>query len=196
MVQHGNDTDQDSINALLNRTSVYFAQNPNATNITASASGNSTGPSGSVIKTAQGNQVDEITWLRKFLEIRKNDLQNASDKSIASVWSQTTYRVDSYNYSISRGDYNWTNNLTWALDNDGNVFNVTCVGGFLASDDTSVPEQLPSESTFNTTLFLEVFIPLILSLIAAIAFYIWWRCCRKRRRSESKRKASVIDFWQ
>lgn len=130
------------------------------------------------------------------MEIRKNDLLKPSDNSTAAAWSQSTYRVDSYSYAIGRGDYNWTNNQTWALDNDGNVFNVTCVGGFLASDDTSVPEQLPSESTFNTTLFLEVFIPLMIALIAAVAFYIWWRCCRKRKWSESKQKASVAEFWQ
>jgi hypothetical protein len=196
LVQHGNGPDPDSINSLLNRTAVYFSQNPNATNLTASDNGTPTGPSGSVINTAQGNQVDEITWLRKFLEIRKNDLLKPSDNSTAAAWSQSTYRVDSYSYAIGRGDYNWTNNQTWALDNDGNVFNVTCVGGFLASDDTSVPEQLPSESTFNTTLFLEVFIPLMIALIAAVAFYIWWRCCRKRKWSESKQKASVAEFWQ
>ncbi|KAI8583651.1 hypothetical protein K450DRAFT_222151 [Umbelopsis ramanniana AG] len=195
LVQHGNDTDQDSILALVNRTAIYFAQNPNATNLTASDSG-TTGPSGSVVTTALGNQVDEITWLKKFLEVRRDDLTNPSDKSTASAWKQSVTRVDSYSYAVGQGDYNWTNNATFALDNDGNVFNVTCIGGFLASDDTSVPEQLPSESSFNLTLFLEVFIPLMIALIAAVAFFIWWRCCRRRRWSESKQKASVVDVWQ
>ncbi|CAM0142077.1 COP9/signalosome complex subunit Csn2 [Umbelopsis sp. WA50703] len=196
LVQHGNDTDPDSILSLLNRTATYFAQTPNATNITTLSNGTVTGPSGSVIKTSQGNQVDEITWLTKFLAVRRADLMNPSDKSTASAWKSTTYRVDSYSYAVSRGDYNWTSNMTVALDNDGKVTNVTCIGGFLASDDTSIPEQLPSESTFNTKLFLEVFIPLMIALIAIVAFIIWWKCFRKRKWSESKKKGFISEYLQ
>ncbi|KAH8554087.1 lysozyme-like domain-containing protein [Umbelopsis sp. PMI_123] len=195
LVQHGNGTDPDSILSLINRTAVYFSQNTGATNVSVSNSGN-TGPSGSVITTALGNQVDEITWLRKFLDVRKNDLENPSDNSTAVAWRQSTTRVDSYSYLVNQGDYNWTNSFNMALDNDGNLLNVSCIGGFLASDDTSVPEQLPSESSFNVTLFVEIFVPLMVVLIAAVSFFIWRRYFRKRRWSESKQKASIVEIWQ
>ncbi|KAJ1957229.1 hypothetical protein EC988_000941 [Linderina pennispora] len=111
IIQHGEGTDPDSIDALIERTSASFKAN-------------AWGFSGSLLKI-NGHNVDEIVWLKKFLEVRMDDLMNPYNKETQEEWSESVSRVKSYQYVVAKRQYRWGKSIK-ALDNDGVVTTIKC----------------------------------------------------------------------
>ncbi|KAJ1733565.1 hypothetical protein LPJ72_002802 [Coemansia sp. Benny D160-2] len=110
-IQHGTWADKDGLPTLIEETSASF--------------GNDTldGNSGSTLDV-NGHKVDEIAWLRKFMQVRQDHLLHPREKYNQgdNYWAQTLYRVRSYEYAIDRKEYVWTDSVKF-LDNDGKPFN-------------------------------------------------------------------------
>ncbi|KAJ1862585.1 hypothetical protein LPJ73_000721 [Coemansia sp. RSA 2703] len=107
-IEHGTGTDADGLGSLIKNTNAKFTADDTTDN------------SGSTL-TINGHQVDEITWLKKFLEVRTEDLKNPKEKDNqgGNYWAQTTYRIESYQYALEQKEYTWTSTVK-LLDNDGN----------------------------------------------------------------------------
>ncbi|KAJ1868985.1 hypothetical protein LPJ55_005664 [Coemansia sp. RSA 990] len=105
-LQHGTDTDPDGLPSLINDTNAKFTSDQ-------------TGSSGSTL-TINGHKVDEIVWLKKFIEVRVDDLKHPKEKDNqgGNTWAGDTYRTDSYMYMIDAGTYMFGKSVK-ALDNDG-----------------------------------------------------------------------------
>ncbi|KAJ1726246.1 hypothetical protein LPJ61_005322, partial [Coemansia biformis] len=112
-IQHGTGNDMDSLNALIRYTNQQLP---------ASAPLNS----GSTL-TINGLKVDEIAWLRKFIEIRTADLKHPRERENqgGNYWAQTTYRTKSYSYIIDQGQFMFGRSVR-ILDNDGKPMSVSC----------------------------------------------------------------------
>ncbi|KAJ2396498.1 hypothetical protein GGI05_001087 [Coemansia sp. RSA 2603] len=113
-IEHGTGTDADGLGSLIKNTNAKFTADDTTDN------------SGSTL-TINGHQVDEITWLKKFLEVRTEDLKNPKEKDNqgGNYWAQTTYRIESYQYALEQKEYTWTSTVK-LLDNDGNPTSVSC----------------------------------------------------------------------
>ncbi|KAJ2856077.1 hypothetical protein J3B02_001812 [Coemansia erecta] len=105
-VQHGTGNDADGLGGLIKRTNNKFKSD---------ASGNS----GSTLNI-NGHKVDEIVWLKKFLDVRTDDLKHPREEENrgGNYWAQTVYRVKSYQYAIDKKQYTWDGSVQ-VLDNDG-----------------------------------------------------------------------------
>ncbi|KAJ2760887.1 hypothetical protein IWQ56_005382 [Coemansia nantahalensis] len=120
-IQHGTGDDRDGLLALIAQTSKSF---------TADAPGKS--PS---TLNINGKKVDEIVWLKKFIQVREADLKNPKEKDNqgGNYWAQTTYRTKSFSYMIDQGEFKWSKTVK-LLDNDGNPTTVTCGVGVRAKN--------------------------------------------------------------
>ncbi|ORX65082.1 lysozyme-like protein [Linderina pennispora] len=111
-IQHGTGSDADGLAGLIKTTNASFKADAK-------------GSSGSTLKI-NGHNVDEVAWLTKFLQVRTNDLLHPKEKENASgAWKETLYRVKSYQYALSKKQYNWTKSVQ-VLDNDGKPVTVSC----------------------------------------------------------------------
>ncbi|KAJ1664957.1 hypothetical protein EV178_003636 [Coemansia sp. RSA 1646] len=112
-IEHGTGDDADGMLALINNTNSAFTSDQ-------------TGNSGSTLNI-NGHQVDEIVWLKKFIEIRTSDLMSPKEKDNqgGNYWAQTTYRTKSYSNIIDQGEYMWTSAVT-LLDNDSKPTTISC----------------------------------------------------------------------
>ncbi|KAJ1862586.1 hypothetical protein LPJ73_000722, partial [Coemansia sp. RSA 2703] len=112
-VQHGTGHDADGLGSLIKRTNSKF-------------NSDAAGDSGSTLNI-NGHQVDEIVWLKKFLDVRTDDLKHPreSDNQGGNYWASTVYRVKSYRYAIDQKEYNWNGSVR-ILDNDGKPTTVSC----------------------------------------------------------------------
>ncbi|KAJ1724465.1 hypothetical protein LPJ61_005735, partial [Coemansia biformis] len=115
-IEHGTGNDLDGLLTLVAETSKSFTsdqsgKSPNTLNI-------------------NGHKVDEIVWLKKFIEIRTADLTNPKEKDNqgGNYWAQTTYRTKSYSYIIDQGQFMFGSSVK-ILDNDGNPMTVKCEAG-------------------------------------------------------------------
>ncbi|KAJ2312263.1 hypothetical protein H4R23_001884 [Coemansia sp. Cherry 401B] len=86
--------------------SLIVTTNQNFTKKTTGSSGNSL--------SVNGYQVDEIVWLKKFLDVRLN-ANGYADQS----------NINSYRYIINNGAYDWKPSVK-VLDNSGKVVSVDC----------------------------------------------------------------------
>ncbi|KAJ2880301.1 hypothetical protein FB639_002867 [Coemansia asiatica] len=113
-IQHGTGTDADGLGALIDDTNKSFTSDQ-------------AGDSGSTL-TINGHQVDEIVWLKKFLDVRTADLKNPKEKDNqgGNYWAQTTYRIESYQYILDQKEYKWGGSVK-ILDNDGKPTTVSCL---------------------------------------------------------------------
>ncbi|KAJ1895952.1 hypothetical protein LPJ66_004281 [Kickxella alabastrina] len=113
-IQHGPYDDKDGMLTLIKETSAKFKAN-------ASRLSKST-------LTINGHKVDEIVWLKKFLEVRTSHLKNPRDSANrgGNYWAQTVYRAKSYKYAVDKKEYTWSKGLVKFLDNDGKATTVTC----------------------------------------------------------------------
>ncbi|KAJ1894879.1 hypothetical protein LPJ66_004921 [Kickxella alabastrina] len=113
-IQHGPYDDKDGMLTLIKETSAKFKAN-------ASGLSNST-------LIINGHKVDEIVWLKKFLEVRMSHLKNPRDSANrgGNYWAQTVYRVESYKYAVDKKEYTWSKGSVKFLDNDGKATTVTC----------------------------------------------------------------------
>ncbi|KAJ1724466.1 hypothetical protein LPJ61_005736 [Coemansia biformis] len=77
-----------------------------------------------------GHKVDEIVWLKKFIQVRESHLKSPKEKGNqgGNAWAQTTYRTKSYSYIIDQGQFMFGNSAK-ILDNDGNPMTVNCATG-------------------------------------------------------------------
>ncbi|KAJ2551431.1 hypothetical protein EV175_003694 [Coemansia sp. RSA 1933] len=105
-IEHGTGDDADGMLTLIKNTNSAFTSDQ-------------TGDSGSTL-AVNGHKVDEIVWLKKFIEIRTNDLKHPkeADNQGGDYWAQTTYRTVSYSNIIDQKEYMWTKTVK-LLDNDG-----------------------------------------------------------------------------
>ncbi|KAJ2713096.1 hypothetical protein H4R19_002423 [Coemansia spiralis] len=112
-IQHGTGNDGDSLGALIKYTNQRLPTGAPQT-------------SGSTL-TINGQKVDEIAWLKQFLQIREADLKNPRepDNRGGNYWAQTTYRTKSYAYIISQGEFRFAGSVK-ILDNDGKPMVVSC----------------------------------------------------------------------
>ncbi|KAJ2403077.1 hypothetical protein GGI23_000216 [Coemansia sp. RSA 2559] len=112
-IQQGTGDDADGLLSIIKETSESFTSNQ-------------PGDSGSTLNI-NGHQVDEIVWLKKFIEVRVSHLMSPKEKDNQSgnAWAKTTYRTDSYSYIIDQKEYMWTKSVD-VLDNDGKRTTVTC----------------------------------------------------------------------
>ncbi|KAJ2403079.1 hypothetical protein GGI23_000218 [Coemansia sp. RSA 2559] len=112
-IEHGTGDDADGMLTLIKNTNNAFTSDQ-------------AGDSGSTL-TINGHQVDEIVWLKKFIEVRTSDLKNPkeADNQGGNYWAGTTYRTVSYSYMIDQREYMWTNSVK-LLDNDGKQTTVSC----------------------------------------------------------------------
>ncbi|KAJ2848200.1 hypothetical protein IWW36_003442 [Coemansia brasiliensis] len=110
-IQHGTDTDPDGLPSLINDTNQKFTSDE-------------TGSSGSTL-TINGHKVDEIVWLKKFIEVRDDDLTHPKEKDNqgGNTWAGDLYRTKSYTYMIDAGTYMFGKSVK-ALDNDGNSITI------------------------------------------------------------------------
>ncbi|KAJ1894880.1 hypothetical protein LPJ66_004922 [Kickxella alabastrina] len=113
-IQHGPYDDKDGLLTLIKETNNSFKAN-------------ALGDSGSTLNI-NGKNVDEIIWLKKFLDIREEHLKHPKnpDNQGGNYWAQTVYRVKSYRYAIDQKQYNWGNTAVKILDNDGKPTTVKC----------------------------------------------------------------------
>ncbi|KAI7830146.1 lysozyme-like domain-containing protein [Kickxella alabastrina] len=113
-IQHGPYDDKDGMLTLIKETSAKFKAN-------------TSGLSNSTL-IINGHKVDEIVWLKKFLEVRTSHLKNPRDSANrgGNYWAQTVYRVKSYKYAVDKKEYTWSKGSVKFLDNDGNATTVTC----------------------------------------------------------------------
>ncbi|KAJ2817642.1 hypothetical protein IWW50_006100, partial [Coemansia erecta] len=111
-IQHGMGG-ADGLEALIKDTSDSFTSD-------------ATGDSGSTLKV-NGYNVDEIVWLRKFIDVVNDDLKNPKDKENqgGDAWADDMYRTESYTHMIDARTYMYGNSVE-ALDNDGNSITVNC----------------------------------------------------------------------
>ncbi|KAJ2657367.1 hypothetical protein IWW48_004549 [Coemansia sp. RSA 1200] len=113
-IQHGTWADKDGLPTLIEETSASF--------------GNDTldGNSESTLDI-NGHKVDEIAWLKKFMQVRQDHLLHPREKYNQgdNYWAQTLYRVRSYEYAIDRKEYMWTDSVKF-LDNDGKPVCIRC----------------------------------------------------------------------
>ncbi|KAJ2236036.1 hypothetical protein IWW45_002101 [Coemansia sp. RSA 485] len=105
-VQHGTGNDADGLGGLIKRTNSKFKSD-------------ASGDSGSTLNI-NGHKVDEIVWLKKFLDVRTDDLKHPREEENrgGNYWAQTVYRVKSYRYAIDKKEYSWDGSVQ-VLDNDG-----------------------------------------------------------------------------
>ncbi|KAJ1965917.1 hypothetical protein GGI12_000438 [Dipsacomyces acuminosporus] len=132
-VQHGTGSSSDSLGNLIKLTSDSFSSDaPGASNSTLDIN---------------GKKVDEIVWLKKFLEIRANDLKNPREKENGSgYWAKTLYRIKSYQHAVDKQEYVWTSSVE-VLDNDGNPTKVSCQ----TTGDTSTTPATSAAATHAAT---------------------------------------------
>ncbi|WP_152394451.1 chitosanase [Paenibacillus guangzhouensis] len=81
IIQHGGGSDPDSLSALIKRTNAAVGGTPR-----------------------QG--VDEKIWLAKFLDVRRADLKNPSNRSTQQEWAQSVGRVDVFKSIAASNNYN------------------------------------------------------------------------------------------
>ncbi|KAJ2761680.1 hypothetical protein H4S06_001077 [Coemansia sp. BCRC 34490] len=112
-IEHGAGDDADGMQALITNTNESFDSDQS-------------GDSGNTLNV-NGHNVDEIVWLKKFIEVRTADLKNPKEKDNqgGNYWAQTTYRTESYSYIIDQKEYMWTGSVK-LLDNDGKQTTVSC----------------------------------------------------------------------
>ncbi|KAJ2848201.1 hypothetical protein IWW36_003443 [Coemansia brasiliensis] len=112
-IQHGTSDDADGLSSLIKYTNEKFTSDQ-------------TGDSGSTL-SINGKKVDEIEWLKKFIEVRDDDLKNPKESynQGGNVWADDTYRTKSYTYMIDAGTYMFSKSAQ-ALDNDGNPITIKC----------------------------------------------------------------------
>ncbi|KAJ2911099.1 hypothetical protein GGI21_000175 [Coemansia aciculifera] len=111
-IQHGVGNGPDGLGGMINGT--------NARVIADEA-----GDSGSTL-VVNGFKVDEVVWLKKFLSVRANVLNNPQElPNKSGAWAKTQYRIASYQYAIDQREYNWTSSAI-VLNNDGTPTTVTC----------------------------------------------------------------------
>ncbi|KAJ2237125.1 hypothetical protein IWW45_001243 [Coemansia sp. RSA 485] len=130
-LMHGPGDDPDGLASIIKETSESFTSNQ-------------TGDSGSTL-TINGNQVDEIVWLKKFLEVRSDHLTNPRDPENqgGNYWAQTLYRIESYQNAIDQKEYKWTSSVK-LLDNDGGPITVTCSKSLRKHDTESTLDESSS----------------------------------------------------
>ncbi|KAJ2746131.1 hypothetical protein GGI20_001616 [Coemansia sp. BCRC 34301] len=93
--------------------------------------------SGSTL-VVNGYNIDEIAWLKMFLDVRLNVLTNPQEPpNMSGAWAKTLYRVKSYEYALDSKQYNWASTAIF-LDNDGQPTVVTCTEMRLTS---TAPKQ-------------------------------------------------------
>ncbi|KAI9202889.1 lysozyme-like domain-containing protein [Polychytrium aggregatum] len=103
-IQHGTAlSEADSLPSMIDRTTASFKSGPNSV------------PGG----------LSEVDWLTAFMNVRIETLQNPAYKPSQAGWSQSIYRVKSYQYALSQGSVHFNDSLT-ALDNDGNTVSIGC----------------------------------------------------------------------
>jgi chitosanase len=83
IIQHGEGDDPDGLPAVIQRTNDQAGGSP-ATN------------------------VDERTWLAKFLEVRRATLENAFDPETRAAWAESVYRVEIVQTIASSGNFEFT----------------------------------------------------------------------------------------
>ncbi|KAJ2722907.1 hypothetical protein GGI07_002983 [Coemansia sp. Benny D115] len=112
-IEHGTGTDADGLGSLISNTNAAFKSD-------------ASGDSGSTLNI-NGHKVDEVVWLKKFFDIREEDLKHPkeADNQGGNYWASTLYRVESYKYALDQKQYNWGNSVKF-LDNDGKPTTVTC----------------------------------------------------------------------
>jgi len=79
IIQHGNGDDPDSMIALLNRAEEGAGGTPKS-------------------------GIDEATWLKKFLEVRRADLAHAYGEETRDEWAQSVSRVDVFSEILNAGN--------------------------------------------------------------------------------------------
>ncbi|KAJ2749032.1 hypothetical protein IWQ56_007316, partial [Coemansia nantahalensis] len=84
--------------------------------------------SGSTL-TINGQKVDEIAWLKTFIQVREADLRNPRESANrgGNYWAQTTYRTKSYAYIIGQGQFMFGRSVR-ILDNDGKPIRLADMG--------------------------------------------------------------------
>ncbi|KAJ2798597.1 hypothetical protein H4R21_003863, partial [Coemansia helicoidea] len=112
-IQHGTGDDKDSLGALIKYTNEKLPTSAPKT-------------SGSTL-TINGQKVDEIAWLKTFIQVREADLRNPRESANrgGNYWAQTTYRTKSYAYIIGQGQFMFGRSVR-ILDNDGKPMSVSC----------------------------------------------------------------------
>ncbi|KAJ1645741.1 hypothetical protein J3B02_001813 [Coemansia erecta] len=112
-VEHGDGSGPDDLRGLIKRTNQEFKANV-------------PGDSGSILDI-NGHRVDEIVWLKRFLDVRTDDLEHPrqEENQGGNYWASTVYRVKSYRYAVDRKEYEWSGSVT-ILDNDGKPTTVSC----------------------------------------------------------------------
>ncbi|KAJ2236035.1 hypothetical protein H4R99_004952 [Coemansia sp. RSA 1722] len=112
-VEHGDGSGPDDLRGLIKRTNKKFKSD-------------APGDSGSTLDI-NGHKVDEIVWLKKFLDVRTDDLKHPrqEENQVGNYWASTVYRIKSYRYALDKKEYDWTGSVT-ILDNDGKPTTVSC----------------------------------------------------------------------
>ncbi|TPX31141.1 chitosanase [Synchytrium microbalum] len=104
-IQHGLESDPDSLPSMIAKTQSTMISNGYAPTVAAGA--------------------DEIVWMTTFMNTRIYTLTHASTAATRNVWSQSITRVKSYQYAASQGSWSFEASLN-ALDNDGKVVTLNC----------------------------------------------------------------------
>ncbi|TPX49739.1 chitosanase [Synchytrium endobioticum] len=60
--------------------------------------------------------VDEVTWLKAFLQARRDATLNPVNLALAASWASTVGRIDSVMYVLYNGDVNFANTSVSTLD--------------------------------------------------------------------------------
>lgn len=81
IIQHGEGTDPDSLNAIIKNTNKRMNGNPKSS-------------------------IYEHKWLKAFIEERKKMLQHANNPETRKVWSESTGRCDAFMYILNSGNFN------------------------------------------------------------------------------------------
>ena len=76
---------------------------------------------------ANSSQIDQVSWMNTFMNLRISDLQNPFDSTTKIVWSQSISRVKSYQYALSAGSIDFPYDMGNFLDNDGNKVVLQCL---------------------------------------------------------------------
>jgi chitosanase len=79
LIQHGDGDDPDGVPAMIKRANQRAGGSP-----------------------AQG--VDEVRWLKAFLQVRRDTLAHASDPSTRQAWAESVSRVDAYSQVLASGN--------------------------------------------------------------------------------------------
>lgn len=92
-VQHGTSDDPDGLPALISRAGTRAHGTP-------------------------AGGVDEETWLRAFLDVRRADLSNPHDRSSRTVWAESVDRVDALRALLDAGDTGLDPPVTLRVDGE------------------------------------------------------------------------------